>query len=174
MRTSRIWRICGAHAFPTALLSEATFTIAPPPGWAAITLAAAWQVKNTDFRLSSCTASQSASLTASAGPRTVPPALLTRTSSRPKRSCARVTTPQHCATSVRSPHTAEPEPDHPPAGVLTGQPRQRAGLQGTFVADVIHAVPPPTASRSASPNTEVRAALPCSCSPAIPTTAPFP
>src|SRR5699024_8797585 len=43
-----------------------------------------------------------------------------------------------------------------------------------LVTDVIQASPPPIASRNALPKTEVRAALMCSCSPAVPTNPALP
>ena len=63
-------------------------TIRPEP-WAIITRPAAWLVKKVPLRLSATVASKSSTLTSSAGVSGGPmPALLTRTSSRPK--CSRV------------------------------------------------------------------------------------
>ena len=52
----------------------------------------------------------------------------------------------------------------------------RMGVPATavFVADEIHARPPPTASRKASPKTVVTQATTCSCSPARPAIPPLP
>src|SRR5579884_2783077 len=62
-----------------------------PLRWASITRPAAWQAKKTALRLVSMTASQSASVRSTAGPRRLIPATLTSTSSRPKASTVLVT-----------------------------------------------------------------------------------
>jgi hypothetical protein len=41
-------------------------------------------------------------------------------------------------------------------------------VAATLVAEAIHAFAPPIALRNASPNTEVSAAVMCSCSPLVP------
>ena len=62
---------------------DAMLMILPPRPSASIAFAAAWARKKADLRLTSITASQSASLNSSASARRMMPALLTRMSQRP-------------------------------------------------------------------------------------------
>ena len=68
---------------PWKVSSEAMLTIAPPAPRAKAARAKAWQRKNTAFRFTSITSSQSASVKSTASARRMIPALLTRMSSGP-------------------------------------------------------------------------------------------